>query len=85
MTTSPDQFYPRMNGESEESFFDLRKLFFKYLAHWKWFLLSLIFFSMAGFGYVATLPPLYRISASIMIKDHKKGEGISTLEELDLF
>lgn len=85
MTALPNDFTPHMKTESEESLFDLRKLFFKYFAYWKWFLLSFIILVTLGFCYVATLPPQYKISASIMIKDHKKGEGVSTLEELDLF
>lgn len=70
---------------SEEISVDFQKIFLKYLAHWKWFIISFIVFLALGFGYVSMLRPQYKVTASILIKDQNKGDGISTLEELDLF
>ena len=70
---------------SEDTFGDVRKILLKYLSYWKWFVISFIVLAASGYGYLSTLVPQYRISASILIKDHKKGDGVSMLEELDLF
>ena len=73
-----------LQQKTDDGFPDLRKLFFKFLANWIWFFISFMAFVAIGFGYVSTLPPQYRISASLLIKD-KKTEGLSTKEELDMF
>ena len=70
---------------SDESFGDIRKVLLKYLAYWKWFIISFAVLIISGGLYVATLTPQYKISASILVKDNKKGDGFSMLEELDLF
>ena len=70
---------------SPDSAGDIRKLFFQYLTHWKWFILSFVLFWALGFAYVSTLTPQYRISASILVKDNQKGDNFSILEELELF
>jgi len=63
----------------------IQRVLLKYLAHWKWFIISFIFFVAFGLGYIYLRPSLYMISASILIKDHNTTDGSSTLEELDLF
>jgi capsular exopolysaccharide synthesis family protein len=76
--------------ETEEPDIDFRQLFFKYLAHWKWFVLSFVSLVLLGGGYLFVATPQYLIQASILIKDQKKMGGgsnmsASILEELDLF
>ena len=70
---------------SDEVFLDVRKIFFKYLSHWIWFIVSIVVFSTLGYIYITSLSPLYKVTASILIKDHNKSDGFTTLEELDLF
>jgi capsular exopolysaccharide synthesis family protein len=72
---------------SGDPFADIRKILFKYLSHWIWFVLSILIFSTAGVAYIKTLVPQYSVAASILIKDSKKtgGSAIPFLEELDLF
>ena len=70
---------------SEDTSTDIRKLLFKYLAHWKLFCVSFVALFILGFVYMQNLVPQYRISASILIKDHKQSDNLSMLEELDLF
>ena len=82
-TNDPNQFM--LQETSDDAFPDMRKIFFKYLAHWKWFILSLAALASLGYAYVSMLPPQYKVSASILIKDHNKSDGLSTLEEMDLF
>ena len=70
---------------SQESAGDIRKIFFQYLTHWKWFVISFVTLGLSGLMYVSTLTPLYRISASILVKDNQKGDNFSVLDELELF
>ncbi|MDR0713320.1 MAG: polysaccharide biosynthesis tyrosine autokinase [Bacteroidales bacterium] len=75
---------------ADEPDIDFRQIFFKYLAHWKWFVLSFILLVLLGEVYLFVSTPQYRIHASILIKDQKKmgagaGMGSSILEEMDLF
>lgn len=75
--------------QPEESVIDIKKIFFKYLSYWKWFVLSIICFVAMGVYYLLITPPQYLITASILIKDEKKLGGgpsaISILEEMDAF
>jgi capsular exopolysaccharide synthesis family protein len=70
----------------EESSFDFREWFFKFLAFWP-LLLSLIVISVLGaWLYLRYSVPVYNISASILVKDEQRGLGESELfEALDLF
>ena len=85
MEVQTKDLYPYEKPASEDALVDIRKTLLKYLAYWKWFILSFTALVAAGFGYLSFLPPQYKISASILIKDHTKSEGLTTLEELDLF
>ena len=76
---------PYERPASDNVLLDIRKILLKYLVHWKWFILSFVALVASGFGYLSFLPPQYKISAGILIKDHSKSEGLTTLEELDLF
>ena len=69
---------------SEDVWGDIKKLFIKYLAHWKWFLISFLVLVSLGCVYIFRLSPQYQISASILIKDNKKAGHYSLLEELDV-
>ena len=85
MTDPTNNLFQQEQTSSEENLIDFRKLFFKYLSHWKWFVISFVLFVLSGLGYLSTLVPQYRISATILVKDNKKGDNLSMLEELDLF
>ena len=85
MTIPPNDLSQQEIAASQESAEDIRKLFFRYLIHWKWFVISFVILAASGFGYVSTLTPQYRIAASILVKDHQKGDNFSILEELELF
>ena len=66
---------------------NIRKLFFYYLSHWKFFLLSILFFMAAGVFYLMKTVPEYEIKASVMIKDNQnQGQtSMSILEQFDFF
>ena len=78
-----DPFFQEMYS-SDDVWGDIKKVFFKYLAHWKWFVFSIVFCLILGFAYIYILPPQYRISASILIKDNIKTGKASLLEDLDM-
>ena len=68
---------------SEDVWGDIKKTFFLFLAHWKWFLASVVILLASGFVYVSTLPSHYRITASILIKDNVKTGQSSLLEDFE--
>ncbi|MGA0557734.1 GumC family protein [Larkinella sp. VNQ87] len=74
--------YPQ--GEINSS--DVQGTLRDYVKHWKWFLVSLITMIVAGFVYIWFTEPIYRIQASLLVKDEQKGmsdDGI--LKELNLY
>ena len=85
MTTNPDNPLPQEIALSDDDSMAIQQILVKYLKHWKWFIFSLIVFVTIGFGCIYLFTPQYLITASILVKDQKKGTGISMLEELDLF
>ena len=54
---------------------DLRELFMKWLHHWHWFLISFSVVALATAYYLRRSIPEYNVSATILIKDAKKGVG----------
>ncbi|MDR1864968.1 MAG: polysaccharide biosynthesis tyrosine autokinase [Bacteroidales bacterium] len=85
MSLSTDERYLEAET-SEEQDTDIKQVFFKYLAYWKWFVLSFVLLLLLGRGYLFTITPQYQIQARILIKDQKNGtEAMSMLEELDMF
>ncbi|MBC8152263.1 MAG: polysaccharide biosynthesis tyrosine autokinase [Bacteroidetes bacterium] len=65
---------------------NLRVLLTRYLRHWRWFALSLTLTMVGAYIYLKFQQPIYRVQASVLIKDEKK--GISTdniLKEMDIF
>ncbi|AUD04472.1 GumC family protein [Spirosoma pollinicola] len=64
---------------------NLRVILLRYLKHWKWFALSLTLAGAAGYVYLQYKTPIYKIQASLLIKDEKKGlDGESILKEMDI-
>ncbi len=68
----------------------MRKIFssqlvFRYLPYWPLFLVLILLGAGAAYFYLKTVVPVYEISASILIKDEKKGSDESKItESLDL-
>ncbi len=77
---------PFFYQQEEENDFNLKELLYKYLAYWKWIILSFIIALIAAFIYLRYQTPVYRIQSSILIKDEKKGLGQDAmLKELEIF
>ncbi len=49
--------------------FDLTGLLLEYLGNWKWFVLSAIIGGIVAYFYIATIIPIYQVSASIYLSD----------------
>src|SRR5579859_1059964 len=64
----------------------LQQAFFRYLPYWPLFLAAGIFALIAGFVYLKFKTPLYEVTASILVKDEKRGLDDSKVEDaLNLF
>ncbi len=64
---------------------NLRVILLRYLKHWKWFVLSLLLAGAAAYVYLIYQTPIYKIQASLLIKDDKKGlDGENILKEMDI-
>jgi tyrosine-protein kinase Etk/Wzc len=74
--------------ENHESDFSIREQIEKYFAHWKWFLFAVIIALTCAFIYLRYATPLYKASATILVKDDKKGglaSELSALSDLGMF
>ncbi len=71
----------------EEEYFDLRAFFFKILARWWWFAISIPLCAGIALYVCFSSTPVYKVGAKVMISDSKKGEvGVNPmLKELGLF
>lgn len=58
----------------QEDVIDLRKLFYKILAHWGWFIISVPLCLAAALLFCLIKTPVYDIHSKVMISDTKKGE-----------
>ena len=75
---------PPESGDTEEV--SLGEIFDKYIPYWPWFLLLLILSLSGAWLYIRYKNPVYQTTASILVKDEKKGAGaIDPLEAFDLF
>ncbi|MBS1916841.1 MAG: polysaccharide biosynthesis tyrosine autokinase [Bacteroidetes bacterium] len=72
-------------SEAEDVGF-FKQLSFKYLPFWPLFAALIIIFSVLGYFYVKNAIPIYESTASILLKDEKKGlDESKMIESLDLF
>jgi tyrosine-protein kinase Etk/Wzc len=64
----------------------INQLLFRYLPYWPLFVIMFALGIMAAYAYIRYKVPVYGITASILIKDEKKGTDESkVLEQLNLF
>ena len=74
--------YPDLEEEEQEQSIDLMGLFFKYLSYWKWFLASLIVCVVLAVVYLKVTTRVYEVTATVLLKDDKKGGGMTELNAL---
>ena len=59
--------------EEEEGGFDFKIILMKLIIYWKWFVVSIVLCLLCAFVYLRYATPVYRIQATVMINDEKKG------------
>ncbi|MGJ0903287.1 GumC family protein, partial [Bacteroides kribbi] len=72
-----------MNEQDEEKI-NYQELLFRYIIHWPWFVASVLVCLIGAWVYLHFQTPVYQVSASIMIKDDKKGSGSTDLGNLGI-
>ena len=72
----------KMRAQSEEQI-NIQEILFRYLIHWPWFVVSAIVCVALAWGYLRLTTPVYNISATVLIKDEKKGGGANMSSELE--
>ena len=72
----------RTGAQSEEQI-NIQEILFRYLIHWPWFVVSVIVCVALAWGYLRLTTPIYNISATVLIKDEKKGGGANMSSELE--
>ena len=74
----PIQVNPMFRRNQADDFIRLQDLFYLCLAKWRWFILSLaVTLGIATYN-ILTTPNVYQRTASLMIKDDSKSQGISS-------
>ena len=73
--------------ETEDEKIDIQQLLFNYIIHWPWFVGAVLVCLIGAWIYLRMATPVYNISATVLIKDDKKGGNTGSmvgLEELGL-
>ena len=76
--------YENNMNEQDEEKINYQELLFKYIIHWPWFVASVLVCLIGAWVYLHFQTPVYQVSASIMIKDDKKGSGSTDLGNLGI-
>ena len=74
----PVQPNPMARPNQTEDFIRLQDLLYLCLAKWRWFILSLVVTCGIATYYNLTTPNVYQRTASLMIKDESKAQGIGS-------
>ena len=72
----------RTGTQSEEQI-NIQEILFRYLIHWPWFVVSVIVCVALAWGDLRLTTPIYNVSATVLIKDEKKGGGANMSSELE--
>lgn len=74
--------YENLKNQEEEKL-DIQGVLFKYVIHWPWLLGSILVCLIGAWCYLHITIPVYNISATVLIKDDKKGSGPGVAPELE--
>jgi tyrosine-protein kinase Etk/Wzc len=66
-----------LKNNKEEDNIDLKGIFDKILDKWIWFVFSLIAGILIAFFYIKFTPPLYQVTAKVLVNDNGKGGGVA--------
>ena len=70
-------------GEQPEELVNIQEILFRYLIHWPWFVGAVVACLIAAWVYLYMSTPVYNISATVLIKDDKKGGSAGMLSGLE--
>ena len=72
------EHYQQLEGP-EESGVDIKAIIGQFLHHWYWFVLAILLSLGGAYMYLRYQKPIYNIKSTVLIKDEKKGAGVSEL------
>ncbi|HEY2720273.1 MAG TPA: Wzz/FepE/Etk N-terminal domain-containing protein, partial [Chitinophagaceae bacterium] len=75
------QIYQNVKANNPEEENAIRQVWFKYAPYWPLFLLFIFLAGIGAWFYLRYQVPVYQTTASILIKDEKKGEDDSRIIE----
>lgn len=61
---------------------NFRELIYLFFANWRWFLLSVVIMLLIGSTYILVKSPVYTRTTSILIKEDKKGNSLSSATDM---
>lgn len=84
-----EDLYDDLYLEEKEEKTDFKAILFKYAIHWPWFVACTLLCMAGAWLYLRYTPPVYNISASVIIKDNDKNSkassGMADLEDLGFY
>ena len=84
-----EDLYDDLYLEEKEEKTDFKAVLFKYTIHWPWFVACILLCMAGAWLYLRYTPPVYNISASVIIKDNDKNSkassGMGDLEDLGFY
>ncbi|MBC8882971.1 hypothetical protein H9X57_04950 [Flavobacterium piscinae] len=78
---------PLPTTDTSQKSLDIKEQLFIYLSYWKWFVLGVLLCLVGVYFYLRYSVPQYGVSATILIKDEKKGGSseLSAFSDLNIF
>ena len=73
-----EEQYDNLLEEKKEEEQNMQEILFKYIIRWPWFLTSVCICVICAWFYLHYATPIYNISASIIVKDDKRGGNIGS-------
>ena len=84
-----EDLYDDLYLEEKEEKTDFKAVLFKYTIHWPWIVACILLCMAGAWLYLRYIPPVYNISASVIIKDNDKNSkassGMADLEDLGFY
>lgn len=80
-----------INEQNSEETINLYAIFFKYLAYWPWFVISVIGCMILAFLFLRYQQPVYNITAAVLIKEEEQKGGnsasspLAAIQDLGMF
>jgi tyrosine-protein kinase Etk/Wzc len=76
------QLDPQRTDQQQDEVIDLRKLFFRLLSYWHYFVLATVVALICAWLYNSYSPVKYRVTSSLLIEEDKKGGSLPGADQL---